>query len=101
MEALIAGYVSKRPKSRNAQLARLDLVARMMAGKHSTTASLLATCKAYFDNNKTKLYCFHDLREYLPALDDSLRGEFYSHVCQNVNMNVAEAEVCVNCVRQV
>ncbi|KAI1942769.1 hypothetical protein LOZ66_001176 [Ophidiomyces ophidiicola] len=77
-------YISKRPKSRNAQLARLDLISLEILGNKETPTNLLAGCKAYFDRNKNKLYCFHDIRSYLGKLDESLQKDFHTYVLQHV-----------------
>ncbi|WEW61277.1 hypothetical protein PRK78_006767 [Emydomyces testavorans] len=93
VEDFIIGYMAKRPKSRNAQLANLDLISReMVLSKRSTPADLVAGCKTYFDNNKNRLCCFHDLRKYLTILDGSLREEFYSYVLPSVSIKAVDAE---------
>ncbi|KMP09176.1 hypothetical protein CIHG_03505 [Coccidioides immitis H538.4] len=93
VEEFIENHIAKRPKSRNAQLARLDLTSRQVSkGKRLSPADLLTGCKIYFDNNKTKLYCFNDLRRYLTILDESFREEFHSHVVQHVSMEAPNGD---------
>ncbi|KAK2748284.1 hypothetical protein FQN57_000942 [Myotisia sp. PD_48] len=66
--AFISTYRSKRPASRNAQLAKLELLFQGKKGSLSSTDTLLAECLHYFDDNCTKIYCFNDLKGYLDYL---------------------------------
>ncbi|KAG5290159.1 cytoskeleton organization protein [Histoplasma ohiense] len=83
-QEFIAAYIKRQPKSRNAQLAALDLTEQLIAIKELSPGDLLAKCREYFDSNCTKLYCFHDLCKYLIKLDRSMQDEFQFHVSQKV-----------------
>ncbi|EEH47984.2 uncharacterized protein PADG_04068 [Paracoccidioides brasiliensis Pb18] len=83
-QIFIEDYIERRPKSRNAQLAGLDLVEQRIATQEFSMGDLLSACKKYFDRNSNKLYCFHDLRKYLIKLDLSMQDEFQAHVSQAV-----------------
>ncbi|QSS56289.1 cytoskeleton organization protein [Histoplasma capsulatum var. duboisii H88] len=83
-QEFIAAYIKRQPKSRNAQLAALDLTEQLITIKELSPGDLLAKCREYFDRNCTKLYCFHDLCKYLIKLDRSMQDEFQFHVSQKV-----------------
>jgi N-terminal acetyltransferase B complex non-catalytic subunit len=79
-----------QPKSRNAQLARLDLVFSSSQSGAVKQEELLLACQAYFDHAKNKLYCFGDLLDYLPALSkDSIRS-----FVEYASKNSGNTEVC-------
>ncbi|OJD18717.1 hypothetical protein AJ78_01254 [Emergomyces pasteurianus Ep9510] len=86
----ITEYIKKQPKSRNAQLAALDLTELRIATKELFPRGLLSACKEYFDRNCTKLYCFHDLCKYLLRLDHSMQSEFQVYVSQKVVADQSE-----------
>ncbi|XHG00685.1 hypothetical protein AWENTII_004114 [Aspergillus wentii] len=75
----IKEFISAEPKSRNAQLARLDLIHWGFQSGTQSTDDLLSACQEYFDNNKHKLYSFSDLQKYLPALDNASLSKFVQH----------------------
>ncbi|KAE8148562.1 N-acetyltransferase B complex non catalytic subunit-domain-containing protein [Aspergillus avenaceus] len=68
-EKFINDFREAMPKSRNAQLARLDLKHSGVLGGTVKAEDLVSACQEYFDQHKNKLYCFGDLRSYLAALD--------------------------------
>ena len=76
------------PKSRNAQLARLDLIHSGVLAGTSKTEDLVATCQEYFDSNKNKLYCFSDLQLYLAALDKEGVSKFVEYASKGQEENV-------------
>ncbi|OAT05409.1 cytoskeleton organization protein [Blastomyces gilchristii SLH14081] len=80
----IAAYIKRQPKSRNAQLAALDLTEQRITMNELPLEDLLPACKEYFNRNCTKLYCFHDLRKYLIKLDRSMQDEFQIYASQKV-----------------
>ncbi|PGH30405.1 hypothetical protein GX50_06841 [[Emmonsia] crescens] len=86
----IAAYIKRQPKSRNAQVAALDLMEHRIATKELSLRDLLLACKEYFDRNCTKLYCFHDLCKYLIKLDRSMQDEFQVYVSEKVVADQSE-----------
>ncbi|PGH03515.1 hypothetical protein AJ79_07350 [Helicocarpus griseus UAMH5409] len=86
----ITNYIKRQPKSRNAQLASLDLTENRISTNELAPKDLLSACKEYFDRNSSKLYCFHDLRKYLIKFDRSMQDEFQVHVSQKVVANQTE-----------
>ncbi|PGH07686.1 hypothetical protein GX51_01695 [Blastomyces parvus] len=80
----IEAYIKMQPKSRNAQLAALDLTEQRITMNELPLETLLPACKEYFDRNCTKLYCFHDLRKYLIKLDRSMQKEFQIYASEKV-----------------
>lgn len=72
-------FVKSEPKSRNAQLARLDFTHSEFTSGNLKPEDLLSACQLYFDNNKNKLYCFGDLVTYLSALDKNHVSQFVAH----------------------
>lgn len=73
-------FVAAVPKSRNAQLARLDLMHWSFQAGVLKAEDLITACQEYFDRNKHKLYCFGDLRSYVPTLDKSAALKFVEYV---------------------
>ncbi|OAX82256.1 hypothetical protein ACJ72_03393 [Emergomyces africanus] len=86
----ITAYIKKQPKSRNAQLAALDLTEQRIATKELSLGDLLSACKEYIDRNCTKLYCFHDLCKYLIKLDRSMQDDFQVYISQKVVADQSE-----------
>lgn len=84
----IDNFLDAVPKSRNAQLARLDLIHSGVVAGALKTEDLVSTCQEYFDSNKNKLYCFSDLQPYLAALDKEAVSKFveYASKCQEENV---------------
>ncbi|KAL1958769.1 hypothetical protein VTO42DRAFT_3888 [Malbranchea cinnamomea] len=89
----ISEYIDKCPMSRNAQLARLDLVQSQVSAGSLDSDSLLSACKDYFDRNGSKVYCFHDLRKYISTLDPSLQEAFQQHLSQCETLKYGESKV--------
>src|SRR5215471_6265223 len=86
----IDNYVKRQPKSRNAQLASLDLVQHRVDSRYLTPEDLLSACKVYFDCNSNRLYCFHDLQRYLVKLDPILLETFLAYVSNEVVLENSE-----------
>ncbi|GAB1191620.1 hypothetical protein APSETT444_000800 [Aspergillus pseudonomiae] len=84
----IGDFLDVVPKSRNAQLARLDLIHSGVLAGTSKTEDLVATCQEYFDSNKNKLYCFSDLQLYLAALDKEGVSKFVEYASKGQEENV-------------
>ena len=91
-QEFIADYVTRQPKSRNAQLASLEVIQHRVSTKNLTTTELLSECKIYFDRNSNKLYCFHDLRRYLATLDSNIQEEFLDYISNTVNPEAESRE---------
>ncbi|KAA8649097.1 hypothetical protein EYZ11_000689 [Aspergillus tanneri] len=75
----ISKFIEHQPKSRNAQLARLDLTHFSFQSGNLNADDLISACQGYFDYNKDKLYCFGDLRDYLSALDRDSVSRFVEY----------------------
>ncbi|KAL4809004.1 N-acetyltransferase B complex non catalytic subunit-domain-containing protein [Aspergillus unguis] len=75
----ISKFIESQPKSRNAQLARLDLTHSSIQSGDLKQEDLLASCQAYFDHSKNKLYCFGDLLSYLPSLNKEATFKFVEY----------------------
>ncbi|KAB8246836.1 N-acetyltransferase B complex non catalytic subunit-domain-containing protein [Aspergillus flavus] len=84
----IGDFLDVVPKSRNARLARLDLIHSGVLAGTSKTEDLVSTCQEYFDNNKNKLYCFGDLQLYLAALGKEAVTKFVEYASKGQEGNV-------------
>ncbi|KAL2809939.1 N-acetyltransferase B complex non catalytic subunit-domain-containing protein [Aspergillus granulosus] len=78
-QKFISEFIAAQPKSRNAQLAHLDLTHSAFQSGSVTQEVLLSACQAYYDHSKSKLYCFSDLLGYLPSLNKDALLEFVDH----------------------
>ncbi|KAF3481657.1 uncharacterized protein GIQ15_04416 [Arthroderma uncinatum] len=83
-EEVISNYIKKRPASRNAQLASLELKLQGIETRKSTSEDVLSGCVQYFDRNQRKIYCFNDLQRYLIELDANLYQKFETEVLKIV-----------------
>ncbi|KAF9884168.1 hypothetical protein FE257_002226 [Aspergillus nanangensis] len=79
VQNFINEFIRFEPKSRNAQLAHLDLLDWTFESGSANAEDLVCACEGYFDSNKHKLYCFGDLLAYLPKLDESSRLRFVKY----------------------
>ncbi|KAK2753596.1 hypothetical protein FQN54_007373 [Arachnomyces sp. PD_36] len=79
----IQDFIRRQPRSRNAQLASLDLTQYQVTNGSQTKEDLLAACQTYFDANCNKLYCFDDLQKYLADFDSETLGAFHKHISNN------------------
>lgn len=59
-----------------------------------TAADLLSACKAYYDRNSNKLFCFGDLRKYVVNLGKDDISDFVDHVLQKADSLSSEKDVC-------
>lgn len=89
-QKFISEFIVSQPKSRNAQLARLDLTHSSYQSGAVKREDLLSGCKSYFDHSKNKLYCFGDLLSYLPSLDKDSIEAFVKYASEAALQN----EVC-------
>lgn len=76
-------FIRRQPRSRNAQLANLDLIQHRITIGDQTSADLLSACQTYFDTNCSKLYCFEDLQKYLVTFDTETSTAFHKHASNN------------------
>lgn len=81
---VISNYLAKRPASRNAQLAQLELKLQGIEFDKSTPEGMLSGCIEYFRRNQRKIYCFNDLQRYLTGLDTHLYSKFEDEVSKIV-----------------
>lgn len=81
----IRDFVAAVPKSRNAHLARLDMVHWGFKSGSSNAEDLIAACKQYYDLNKHKLYCFGDLRTYVSSLDQASMTSLVNYTSKGQN----------------
>lgn len=89
-QKFISEFIESQPKSRNAQLARLDLTHSSFQSGALKQEDLLSGCQSYFDHSKNKLYCFGDLLSYLPSLDKDSISAFVKYASEASLQN----EVC-------
>ncbi|PYH77225.1 cytoskeleton organization protein [Aspergillus uvarum CBS 121591] len=87
----IRDFVAAVPKSRNAHLARLDMVHWGFKSGSSNAEDLIAACKQYYDLNKHKLYCFGDLRTYVSSLDQVSMTSLVNYTSEGQNEGIEEA----------
>ncbi|KAL2833431.1 N-acetyltransferase B complex non catalytic subunit-domain-containing protein [Aspergillus cavernicola] len=78
-QKFISEFTASQPKSRNAQLALLDMAHSSFQSGSVEQEGLLSACQGYFDHSKSKLYCFGDLLSYLPSLDKDLVSKFVEY----------------------
>ena len=75
----IKEFLNAVPKSRNAQLAQLDLIHWGVQSGSLSKDDLYSASQEYFDRNKSKLYCFGDLQKYLPELEKHELSKFVEY----------------------
>lgn len=80
--------MKSEPKSRNAQLAYLDIVHYAVQAGCLTTDDLYSACQGYFDHNKNKLHCYRDLQLYLVDLKMDQTSKFVEYVLKNQESEV-------------
>jgi len=78
-QIFIKHFLNAVPKSRNAQLAQLDLIHWGVQSGSLSKDDLYSASKEYFDRNKSKLYCFGDLQKYLPGLEKDGLSRFVEY----------------------
>ncbi|KAI9368067.1 N-acetyltransferase B complex non catalytic subunit-domain-containing protein [Aspergillus egyptiacus] len=81
-QKLVSEFIVAQPKSRNAQLARLDLTHSSFQLGALGQKQLLSACQDYYDHSKGKLYCFGDLLSYSPSLDRSSISKFVEYAAE-------------------
>ncbi|KAK2882734.1 hypothetical protein FQN49_000046 [Arthroderma sp. PD_2] len=95
-EEIISNYIKKRPASRNAQLASLDLKLQGIETGKSTHEDVLSECIQYFNRNQRKIYCFNDLQRYLTELDTNLYLKFESEALKTLEGKTSSAIPQIN-----
>ncbi|KAL1965647.1 hypothetical protein VTN77DRAFT_5324 [Rasamsonia byssochlamydoides] len=85
-------FIRRFPKSRNAQLALFDLTLWKIQTGVLTNTDLLNACKAYYDRNSNKLFCFGDLRKYVVNLGKDEISDFVDHVLQSADKSSSEKD---------
>lgn len=81
----VKDFFNFQPKSRNAQLAQLELISWGVESGKLETKHLFTACKEYLDRNKTRLYTFGDLSRYIHALDQTLLSEFIGYQLKSLS----------------
>lgn len=76
-------FIKSEPKSRNAQLAYLDIVHYAVQTGSLTKEDLYTACQEYFDRNKNKLHCYRDLHLYLVDLETDQTSKLVEYVLKN------------------
>ena len=79
---IIDTFLKSQPKSRNAHLARLHMASFNFKSGYASLDDLFAAGRYYWDCNKTKLYCYHDVYDYLSGLDKSSFPSFVEYTSQ-------------------
>ncbi|KAL4890899.1 N-acetyltransferase B complex non catalytic subunit-domain-containing protein [Aspergillus ambiguus] len=87
VQKFVADFIQSEPKSRNAQLARLDLLLWVFECGSVREEELTSFCKEYFDCNKNKLYCFGDLLRYLVKLGKASISNFVEYASKSQSEN--------------
>lgn len=75
----IKEFLNAVAKSRNAQLAHLDLIHWAVQSGNLTKDDLYSACQEYFERNKNKLHCFGDLQKYLSGLEKDDLSKFVEY----------------------
>jgi len=65
-------FIGFDPRSRNAHIALLDIVLTGLKRGERTEDDLVSACQNYFNQHKSKLYAFQDLRGILETRDASV-----------------------------
>lgn len=79
---IIDTFLKSQPKSRNAHLARLHLASFNFKSGNATMDDMFAAGRYYWDCNKNKLYCYHDIYDYLSRRDKSWFPSFVEYTSQ-------------------
>ncbi|KAL2838147.1 N-acetyltransferase B complex non catalytic subunit-domain-containing protein [Aspergillus pseudodeflectus] len=82
-QKFISEFIAAQPKSRNAQLAHLDLTHSGFQSGSVMQEDLLSACQGYFDHSKNKLYCFSDILGYIPSLNEESVVKLLNYASKN------------------
>ena len=74
-------------------MALLDLVHWRVQSADAKPQELVTACQVYFDRNKHKLYCFGDLRKYLPSLGKSDSLQVLDHASISLGGETSDQNV--------
>ncbi|KAF7592889.1 hypothetical protein BBP40_012301 [Aspergillus hancockii] len=98
-QKFINDFIEVVPKSRNAQLAHLDLIHSGVLADNSKMEDLISACQGYFNSNKNKLYCFGDLQPYLSVVDKGSLSEFVEYAkdqAENIQTDTFKGVATIN-----
>lgn len=70
---IVDQFIELAPKSRNASLARLDIMSCGIEKDELANDDLLSVCRQYIDQHIHKLYAFQDLRRLLGEDKDGMK----------------------------
>lgn len=73
-------FLDRHLRTRNAQLAKLDLLADRLGTNEQAQETFFKACKQFFEYSCKKLHCFLDLRDYVHRLDSDHQNAFRLHV---------------------
>lgn len=83
MRKFVESFIEFNPKSRNAALARLDIIKiAIQKGDMTLENDLLPVCRQYIDQHKGKLYAFNDLRRILDGDRDAM-AQILEYISEN------------------
>lgn len=78
-------FIAFSPKSRNAALARLDIIKTAIGkGEMTTEGDLVPAYQQYIDQHKEKLYAFGDLRR-ISAGDRDLMKQMLEYLSEKIS----------------
>ncbi|KAJ5556414.1 hypothetical protein N7494_000329 [Penicillium frequentans] len=104
-QRFVESFMDFQPKSRNAALARLDIITSAIEkGEMTVEDNLLPACQQYIDQHKGKLYAFSDLRRILAGNRDAMakmlkymsEGKHEGKNAVNAIINTLKLEYCLN-----
>lgn len=97
IQKFIEKYIEFSPKSRNAHLARFDLMTQRVNAGDLTETDLFSAAQQFFDVHKPKLYASSDLRVCLAETDKTLVSKVveYALSCKDGSENVGSRIPCV------
>ncbi|KAJ5281589.1 hypothetical protein N7478_006961 [Penicillium angulare] len=105
MRKFVESFIEFNPKSRNATLARLEIIKiAIKKGEMTIEDDLLPICQQYIDQHKGKLYAFNDLRRILDG-DKEVMAQMLKYLSENVGegkdavvptINSLKLDYCLN-----
>jgi N-terminal acetyltransferase B complex non-catalytic subunit len=91
-QELTKKFIDFSPKSRNAHLARLDLILIGIRRDQNTSDDLFSACQNYWDQHKHKIYLFGDFKGILETCDDSLIRQVCGYCMDSVEGNAVSEQ---------
>ncbi|KAJ5747701.1 uncharacterized protein N7511_009397 [Penicillium nucicola] len=95
-QGFIEKFIDFSPKSRNAHLARLDMILLGIARGQNTSDDLISACQKYWDQHKHKLYFLGDIRGVLENCEDSLVRKVYEYCMDSVEGKAEDIMPLIN-----